>query len=331
MTIAIPAPYIQRTGSPCALRDVGRAITGHPIEGTEGLSRPVWGASPTTTVLYTGAVPAPRYQPYLDTASSGFRWRLGLRPLDLDNWLEIDEHADTELAQKLEVLADFPGTAVRMLDDVEAEGMEIYETIARHLVERYGRSVPPLSTDLHPLDAAGRLIQEDLVVLVERDGRLVCGGGSVCFPNRWDLASKVGQTMEEIHEPVALLNEQLAHPIDDVLSRLRPERSFWRLGYGLLDSPELYQAVDGTARSGVQATTPHEFVLRVERETLRRLPVTNCVLFTIRTHISPLPEVPVGVESVALAAALESMPAEVLDYKRLTDVSTTIVDWLRAR
>ena len=53
--------------------------------------------------------------------------------------------------------------------------------------------------------------------------------------------------MSEVHEPVALLNEQLGPVIDDVLRRLTPDRPMWRLGWGVIDTDDLYQAVDGTA------------------------------------------------------------------------------------
>ena len=88
---------------------------------------------------------------------------------------------------------------------------------------------------------------EDLVMMVERDGRLIFGGGSVCFPNRWDLRSKLGCTMAEVHAPVALLNEQLEAPVDRFFERLRPERSYWRLGWGILDTDDWYTPLDGTA------------------------------------------------------------------------------------
>ena len=85
------------------------------------------------------------------------------------------------------------------------------------------------------------------MLLVERDGRLVFGGGSVCFPNRWDLRSKLGLSMAGVHAPVAQLNEQLEAPIDSFFDRLTPQRSFWRLGWGILDTPDWYTPLDGTA------------------------------------------------------------------------------------
>ena len=125
---------------------------------------------------------------------------------------------------------------------------------------------------LHPLDAAARLVPEDLVLLVERDGRLVFGGGSVCFPNRWDLRSKLGLSMAGVHAPVDRLNDQLEAPIDGFFDRLTPERSFWRLGWGVLDTADWYTPVDGTASPRPVAPAPDQHYLRVERETHASLP-----------------------------------------------------------
>lgn len=269
-----------------------------------------------------------------------FRWRLGLRPLDPARWLEtgVDhpDHAE-QMAAKAAVLADHHDTAVVVADDVEDEAREVLAAIVDHLDRHARRShgVPASRPDptLHPLDTAGRLVQEDLVLLVERDGHLVVGGGSVCFPNRWDLRSKLGRTMAEVHEPVPYLNEQLAGPIDKVLSRLRPELGFWRLGWGILDTPEPYQALDGTAHRSAVAREDlglHDMWVRVERETLRRFPSTGAVLFTIRTRIAPLASLLVDPALAdELADAVAAVPDAVARYKELHDVGDRIVGWMR--
>jgi hypothetical protein len=277
----------------------------------------------------------PPYQPYLDTAPAPFRWRLGLRPLDLADWIQIDEHFDADVRAKQLVSDRFPSTVFRALDgdDVATASDETYRLVVDHLKsvdpQRFAR-VPDVPGPLHPLEAAGRLVQEDLILLVERDGHLVCGGGSVCFPNRWHLAGKVGLTMAQIHAPVHQLNEQLEHPIDRTMDRLTADRAFWRLGYGLLDTDALYQAVDGTAHPVTESVAPSQYYLRVERETLRRLPVSGSILFTIRTYVNSLGDIPPEAAD-RLADALDAMPPGVTDYKKLTDVGPAIARWLRDR
>lgn len=275
----------------------------------------------------------PPYEPWRETTGE-FRWRLGVRPLDLDRWIEIDEQVDTELAQKAEVMTAHPATAFCALDGTEDAAQEVLDELIEHLRSHHPEHAATLHVDtsLHPLDAAGRLVQEDLVLMVERNDKLVFGAGSVCFPNRWDLNSKLGLTMSEVHEPVSLLNEQLAPVIDDVLGRLSPDRPMWRLGWGVIDTDDLYQAVDGTAAPRPVNASPSEHHLRIERETLRRFPKTNCVLFTIRTHQLPLQNL-VEVDqssAAALADAIESMPTPIAEYKQLDRSGSHIADWLRA-
>jgi hypothetical protein len=162
-------------------------------------------------------VPGELHLPYRPFRRGAFRWRLGLRPLDLDDWIELDDHHAADVAEKRRLLAAHPGTVMATLEEPDAaraESLEVLELLVDHLVARFpdrfaGLTVAEaLGDGVHPLEAAGRLVQEDLALLVERDDRLVFGAGCICFPNRWDLPSKIGRTMAEVHEPVALLNEK---------------------------------------------------------------------------------------------------------------------------
>ena len=252
-----------------------------------------------------------------------FRWRLGVRPLDLRDWIELGPDAegpDGWIAEKERVLAEHHDTAFAVLDGIESAGQEVGVALVDHLrqrwPDRFGDVV--LDSSRHPLEAAGRLVPEDLVVMVERNGRLVFGGGCVCFPNRWDLRSKLGGSMAEVHQPVAELNDQLEHGVDGFLERLRPERSFWRLGWGIIDLADGYTPVDGTG--GPRPVDPDVSALfvRVERETLRRFSESGCVLFTIRTYVAPITSVMVDEDSArALVDAVGAMSPDVLGYKDL--------------
>ncbi len=191
----------------------------------------------------------------------------------------------------------------------------------------------------HPLDTAGRLVQEDLVLLVERAEGLVVGGGSVCFPNRWDLGSKLGLRLVDVHAPVSRLNDQLGGSVETFFERLRPDRSFWRLGWSVLDTGELYQPTDGTAPpieplpdvDGAHAWAGERLFLRVERETFRRFPDTRCVLFTLRTYVRPLAHLATRRDDARrLAEALQAMPADVADYKKVAELTPKAVAWLEA-
>lgn len=273
------------------------------------------------------------YRPWTERGSvvdGEFRWRLGVRPLELENWIEFGPDADGPdgwLADKQRILSAHHDTAFAVLDDIEAEANEVATAVAQHLAAHAPERPREIDPAMHPLEAASRLVPEDLVVMVERHGRLVFGGGSVCFPNRWDLRSKLGRTMTEVHAPVARLNDQLEANVDQFLDRLSPNRSFWRLGWGIIDVADGYTPADGTGASRFVDSAPVEWFVRVERETLRRFPSTRCVLFTIRTYVAPLTSV-IGDDAAPLVAALEAMPADIAGYKdvggRIDDVVRTL-------
>lgn len=279
------------------------------------------------------------YLPFLEGRSDAdFRWRLGVRPLDLVDWTEWGPDADDLIASKVRLNVEHPDTvfaALDGIDGIEAESRCVADALVEHLATHHPDRPRRLDPNLHPLDAAARLVPEDLVLMVERPGpdgpQLVFGGGSVCFPNRWDLRSKLGLTMAEVHAPVAQLNAQLEAPVDRFFDRLTSDRSYWRLGWGLLDTADPYTPLDGTAATRPVDPQPAEMFLRVERETLRRFEPSSCVLFTIRTHIAPLDDAVADRKSRArLAAALHALPGDVLEYKDLRDAADRLIEHLGA-
>jgi dimethylamine monooxygenase subunit A len=301
----------------------------------------------------------PDYQPY---QAGAFRWRLGLRALDTAEWIQIGPAYERDLAIKRDVLACHPSTVLSFVPGIEGEASEVLRALVHHLTNRWpewftlfdgtitnhrtgetfeldGWRDPANAGALHPLDIAGRLVQEDLVVLVERAEGLVVGGGSVCFPNRWNLSSKLGLRLVDVHAPVSRLNDQLRGSVDTFFERLGPDRSFWRLGWSVLDTGELYQPTDGTAppsdplpkTDGVDSWAGEQLFLRVERETFRRFPGTRCVLFTLRTYVRPLAHLATRPQDARrLADALQAMPDDVADYKKVAELTPAAVAWLDA-
>ena len=264
-------------------------------------------------------------------ANGEFRWRLGVRPLGPADWIEFGadcDGADGWIAEKQRLRTTHPATTFATLDDIVPEALEVADALVGHLATRWPDHNRVIDDSLHPLDAASRLVPEDLTLLVERDGRLVFGGGSVCFPNRWDLRSKLGRTMSEVHAPVARLNEQLAIGVDGFFERLTPARSYWRLGWGIIDVADGYTPVDGTGPPRPACPQVDELFVRVERETLRRFATTHCVLFTIRTYIAPITAVLADASSPesasALRTAVSAMTEDVRRYKDIVHLADAI-------
>lgn len=205
---------------------------------------------------------------------------MGTRGLELSGWLLPDEDIQRDLELKAELLANrhdevFAALATAEVDDASAEVLDL-------VVAATGATPEP---GVHPLDAAGRLVQEDLCLLVEHDGSFHLDAASLCFPSYWRLHDKLGRPMVDVHETVAHYADELSAKVDRFLTRLRPERPVWRRNWSIHDDPQYFLP---TEREPVAVDPPNGLWLRTERQTLRRLPRTGAVLFTIRTQQVPL-------------------------------------------
>ena len=264
--------------------------------------------------------------PYVPVDVRGWRLSMGLRPLESAAWLEIDEQFHEELDLKSRLLEENYDVVVATNPEGDDASRELLEEIIRNLRAHHPGVNTEVDESEHPLVAASRLVQEDLCVLVRGDAwrlRAAC----VCFPSRWDLASKIGTTLDDIHDPVPGYDVELARPTNAFFERLKPDRSFWRLNWTLLDSPRLFQPA--SARRAPTGDLD-EWYFRVERQTLRSLPRTKAVVFTIRTYVTSAAALCSRDETFAetLIRAIGSAPASMKEYKGWTGVAEQLRDAL---
>jgi hypothetical protein len=246
-----------------------------------------------------------------DTIAMGTRALTG--PLFLG-----DADADRDLARKAELLA-------QRHDDV-------FAALDTPAVLAASREILALTgTDdaggLHPLDAAGRRVQEDLCLLVLRDGAPHLDAASLCFPSYWRLADKLGKPLADVHGPVPHYGDQLAGKVDGFLTRLRG--AVWRRNWSIHDDPEYFLPRETTPHSG--ARVPDDLYLRSERQVLLRLDTPDTVLFTIRTQQVPLAEL-ADRPDVAhrLARVVDAWSPDLVAYKA-GHGATLARDWLASR
>ncbi|MGB8180514.1 MAG: DUF3445 domain-containing protein [Acidimicrobiales bacterium] len=249
---------------------------------------------------------------------------MGLRPLAGADWLEIDENFDEERALKTRLLEENYDVVVATNPQGDDASRELLDEIRTNLRAHHPGVDTSFDESEHPIVAASRLVQEDLCVLVRDDAwrlRAAC----VCFPSRWDLASKIGTTLDDIHRPVPGYEDGLSRPTNAFFERLGPDRAFWRLNWTLLDSPRLFQPA--SARVAPEGDLG-EWYFRVERQTLRSLPRTKAVVFTIRTYVTPAALL--GQRDATfretLIQAIETAPASLQEYKGWTGVAERLRD-----
>jgi hypothetical protein len=218
---------------------------------------------------------------------------MGTRALGQRPWLVVDNQREAELQLKAALLTDRHPEVFAAEDGTTEAGNEVLDlVVGSGLVDMDTACFDGSCSDpseLHPLDAAGRLVQEDLCLLSREEAGWILVAGSVCFPSRWRLVEKVGRPLLDIHEPVDGYAAELARRVDGLFDRL-DEQIVWRRNWFIHPDPRLFQPE--RPRNGDRVVAASDCLsglyLRSERQTLRRLHRSGFVLFTIRTQQSPL-------------------------------------------
>jgi hypothetical protein len=286
---------------------------------------------------------------YLPFAGGAYRMTMGLMALKPADWIEIDSRYLAEIALRKSLLDERRPEVLAALPGSEAACREVLDQLAGFLPERFPDRFDRAGAELvnrdsgerwtvegdvrDPLDIAGRLVQEDLCILQDVEGELRLTAAVLCFPNRWRLSDKLGRPMLAIHAPVPSYAERLGKPVDRFIGMLAPERPVWRLNWSLTDDPALFQPVGHGRRDTDPDITPENagarITLRIERQTLRRLPRTGAVLFTIRTHQRPLTSLADRPQELGrLAEAVRGLPEDTARYKSIAPFRNALLAYL---
>ena len=194
----------------------------------------------------------------------------------------------------------------------------------------------PGSLPHEPLDWVGRQVVEDLILLSGDAGTgFPVIAGQLCFPNDWSLPDKLGRPLLGVHAPVPGFARQAGEATLRLLQRLRPGRPVWRANWAVraTDSLDLSPRAGPVPVEHVDAGNAGEtLVVRVERQTLSRLPETGAILFTVHTRSRPLEVVARDPQRARrMLEAIRSMPPEMAGYKGIAPVQDALVEYLETR
>jgi hypothetical protein len=219
----------------------------------------------------------------------------GTEPADPARWLQRDSAFAAQMALRDELIATKPADVHQIATGCEPAARELLALILTHLdgvpgYEREGAMMRRLGGIAIPLDggpliAAGRLVQEDLLILQKPEGAAehVLTGAILCFPSNWTLAEKFGLPLGRIHLPVERYDANIARRVQRLMDHLRAGVPLMRYNLGLHNTAGLYLPLrEGDAREAPPAKPRY---IRVERQTLLRLPATRAIVFSIHTAI----------------------------------------------
>ncbi len=277
--------------------------------------------------------------------------------------VDIDDYYEAELAERSRILVQDP-SRYQCLAHMAPAAWDAMLTLMRELAVGYPEqmSLQRTGTQWHwrntrldiditfvlgdvstlpcpPLRFIADQVQEDIVLLDQREGQLWGDAGVVTFAADWSIAFDCGMSFLQIHGPVPRVHtERVITRAHDFLLRLQPDRSFRRTNWTLTVDGKLDTSTERYPEWGRDRRTLAEgplddvgarLYLRVEVQHLIRLAASGAVMFLIRTYMLPLRDVVTVPEwGRRLHAVLVELPEDMADYKGLTRTREPAVRWL---
>lgn len=199
--------------------------------------------------------------------------RMGLRRLPEHFWLQ----------------PDFDGHARATVFDLHPEAIRVAPG-----AERAAGEAAMLVAGASRLEDAARAVWEDLCILEAQaaDGDYRLTAAALGFPTDWRLDDKMGLSVAGVHAPIHGYADQLSAGVDHLLRTIRAGTIFARSNWFVVASDAWrYLPDDDPAKrfAHVRAENAGETLfVRCERQTLRRLPDSGAILFTIGIAVAPL-------------------------------------------
>jgi dimethylamine monooxygenase subunit A len=300
---------------------------------------------------------APYYRPYC-WASVDFQ--LGLRPFDPNCWILMESDYAAHMSEKCERLAAFPRQYYGSLPSSLPAQRELRARVIAHLLNDYpqrfaqtGSIVRSVETGVaidvddqagEPLLQLSRLIEEDFMLLEEVDGHACISAASNVYSSSGRLVASVGRAVDWAHEPVPRLTSALGRRIDQIIGSIHPglacERFNWQITplssiFFPRDNPHAQNAaamhdIYETLRANPE-TAGDLLWVRVERQTLSRLPDSRAVAFSLHTYSDPLSSIQSDRKSISsILGLLRGYSAERLKYSEMDIIREPLIAWLES-
>ena len=298
----------------------------------------------------------PHFRPYRWAAAD---FQVGLQPITPESWLVIDENYTDLMPAKRSHLSLQTERYYKTLPSSLAAQRELRAQVVDHLVAEHadlfnasagaltfkpdGRTWNFNDASIEPLWQLSDFVQEDFMLLEDIDGRQTITAASNAYSSSGRLVAAVGRDIRWAHEPVPNLTKLHGSRIDRILSSVHEDTLCARYNWQLTPVASVFYPPDPhaanhaalesacTRLSEDPSLAPTLLYMRVERQTLRRLPVTRAVAFGIHTYsdsLASLSHDPAA--QSALLALLKSYSDERLKYLEMDALRSAAVAWLES-
>ncbi|KAI0554072.1 alpha-1,2-mannosyltransferase [Xylaria curta] len=245
-----------------------------------------------------------------------FRWpyhqTMSLTKLEPDFWIELEHTYKERIAQRKELYAKHGPGVLQWLPGSELACKELMEMAIQFVCTRYPQyfvlsenntwlenKILGVRTNIreeHPLLVLLNHIPEDYAITL-RDpatGHYVFRAGIICSSLGWNLAKKIGLKLHEVHQPVPDYKEKMQFSMDRFFSKMPTNKPIQRGSWDLAVDQPLYMP-PGDPRVSHRdfqdkSLSRSRLHLRVDWQTLRRMPISGSIVFNFKALFTPLEE-----------------------------------------
>ena len=272
----------------------------------------------------------------------------------------MEAHYATNMREKRERLAAFPDQYYRALPSSLPAQRELRDRVVAHLLrdypDRFARNDSVFTSldtgvevnlddgPIEPLLQLSNLIEEDFMLIEEVDGRALITAASNVYSSSGRLVASVGHAIDWAHIPVPGLTAMLGRRIDRIVGSVHAETPGERFNWQITPLPSIFFPRDDPHAANAAAMHDIREILRanpqqagdllwirVERQTLSRLPNSRAVAFSLHTYSDPLSSIQSDLESVrAILALLRGYSAERLKYSEMDILYEPMIAWLES-
>ena len=232
--------------------------------------------------------------------------------MEPDWWLEVDNLYASRVKERQELFRQYGSKVLDFLPGSELVCKELMEMCLQFYCARYPTCFS-LSSDkntfhnkllqtdtdiksIHPLHVLLNNVPEDFGIVLrnEKDGMYYFRAGLICSSLGWNVGTKIGMQLQEIHKPIPDYKEKMSFSMDRYFSKMPTNAPIQRGSWGLEVGTPLFMPPGDPHEKlrDIQKAdlTIEECNLRVDWQTLRRLPLSGGVVFNFTALFTPVRE-----------------------------------------
>jgi len=207
------------------------------------------------------------------------QFRIGLSPINPENWFE--PATEDPRPRKARLLKSAPDTVWG-----EMACSRPGQTEALGLVCAWSGVPVSVQATEAPLLTAGYLVEDDLCLMERLGSGWSLTAASLCSASFFTPKETIGLALHDLHGPVPGFRDRFLTRVERIFDRLPADQILERRNWSVVNSGALSIPEASTVRAKVASISlneaPDALFVRSERQTIRRLPATGGIIFSIR-------------------------------------------------